>query len=1202
MNINFNNDKFKKVSIVVGSVFVVLYAVFLILPFVLSPIANSYCQHVEDLIKTSTGFDAEMDGLGIITSPNLSAGIKVKDFSLSVPTSEKPFLKAENFRIRLALLPLLIKKVQIDKVSASSVDANLVVKKDGSFLVEDYLVQKNNPESEPMTSLPFGLHLSNHLPNVNVKTYKIAFVDAIDSNEYAVDGEKFKISDFVLDKKIKFSTKGNVILDNRAVSNYDLNIYNRIMPDIQLEDLVFPKKVVLDSEVQKNKDVQSLPFNIIEIFKSINKNELTADISAKIKVSGCIKNPNIKGSLNLNAMSVAVNGNKLPESYANLVFSGNKTDIDSIFFSSVDENEKTQIIGNFHTGKKPAVDLTLRSNAQFNNIIRFVDSIAQSFEIEDFKTLSAKGGIDADFNINSDMKKVSSTGYLRVKPSKISYGLYNLSIDNIIADIDLMNNNINIKKAGFSILSHPLSLTGTIEPDSTTNLKLYADKLSVKGLIAALGQIALLKENDFNSGTLSFNALIKGKLNELKPSVNANVTGLDVLNKPSGAKLILSRAFVKLAAERKSLNGNVDISSLIFKHPTIEISVPSTKIVMDSKDIKVKNSYLLFNNSRIDIKGSITDYLTDKLNINLSANGKLRAVDIVSVIPYDMRKMFPAAGSLPLKITVNGNTKTQNISVNIAADKNNYVTFADINLLKNKPTNVNANMKISADSLTFSNSGIYSGAKQIVSLAGSISHLYSEPKLNLDISVPNDISFPIWGMGNSNITARGAVSVYGQMFEPKLKGVVNVADVSIKDIAFAITNLTAHLNGSILNGTATADEFKSGGIVAHDISSKFALTDYNDFYLSDLNARAFDGKIGGNISYSIADSSIGIDLTGTDLNSTDAIYGAVGIKNALTGILDFKAKLVMQGLTDKEIIRSMKGNINFNIDDGRFMGIGRLENLVAAQNVSSNSVLKAAISSLTTLSTIQEANKFDSINGDITLSSGNANITNINVAGPLMAYYVKGTYSIIPNTANIVILGRLDSKVVSCLGVLGDLSADKLLSYIPKFGAMTSKILKQLTADPSTENTALIPALTTGAKEYKDFKVLFNGPVESASSVKNFKWLSTCDTSSIDLSKDIQNAKDAVKTNINERVENAKTNAQNIKNNVNTIIETQKNRVENAKQEFEQTKQDIQQIKENSKQNSKNLKDLLNNAIKNSQKPVGTYQPADTTETQSVGE
>lgn len=68
-----------------------------------------------------------------------------------------------------------------------------------------------------------------------------------------------------------------------------------------------------------------------------------------------------------------------------------------------------------------------------------------------------------------------------------------------------------------------------------------------------------------------------------------------------------------------------------------------------------------------------------------------------------------------------------------------------------------------------------------------------------------------------------------------------------------------------------------------------------------------------------------------------------------------------------------------------------------------------------------------------------------------MSYYVKGTYYLLPNSATLTILGRLDSKVVSCMGVLGELSADKLLSYIPKFGAMTSKFLKQLTADPANE-------------------------------------------------------------------------------------------------------------------------------------------------------
>ena len=34
--------------------------------------------------------------------------------------------------------------------------------------------------------------------------------------------------------------------------------------------------------------------------------------------------------------------------------------------------------------------------------------------------------------------------------------------------------------------------------------------------------------------------------------------------------------------------------------------------------------------------------------------------------------------------------------------------------------------------------------------------------------------------------------------------------------------------------------------------------------------------------------------------------------------MGFNAKLVMKGVTDKEIIQSMRGNINFNIDDGKF--------------------------------------------------------------------------------------------------------------------------------------------------------------------------------------------------------------------------------------------------------------------------------------------
>lgn len=1198
MKLRFDKEKAKKLGIVLGSTFASLYLLFLILPFILSPIANSYCDKISDLIKSSTGFDTKIEGLGIVTAPNLSAGVKVKNFSLSIPASEEPLLSTEKFNIRIALLPLILKKIQLDNISAKTLNSTLVVKKDGEFLFEDYLPQTKEQEASSMTSLPYGLKLSNRLPNVKIKDYKLTFVDALNDKSYFVKGEKFKVADFVLDKKIKLSTTGQVVLDNNIVSNFDLKINNKIMPNVQLDDLVFPKAVKVEEEQEKT--TVKMPFDIIDVFNSINENGLHADVTTNVKTSGTLKSPNLKGIIDVNALTVTVNGKKLPESYANLKFKGNKTDIDSIFFTSDDENEKTQIIGNIHSGKNPAIDLTLRSNAKFNNMIRLIDSIAKSFDRNDFDTLSAKGGIDADFNINSDMKKVSSTGYLKINPSSLTYGLYNVVIDNITADIDLMNNNIDIKKAGFSVLGHPLKLSGTIENNSNTDLKLTADKLPIKGLLVAFGQAAILKDNDIKNGTLSLNTIIKGKLKELKPEINANVNTLDILNKPADVRLLLSDAVIKLICETKTFTGDIDVNSLVLKNATASITVPKTKIVMDSKDINIKHSYILVNNSRVDFSGLVKNYLNDKLNINISAKGNVASADIMAFVPSDLRAMFPYAGKLPIELVVKGDSKIQDICFKLTANPANYIKFADIDLLKNKTTKLHTDIRLAGDTLSFTDSGLWAGSKSIATLEGGISKLYSNPKLNLIISVPHQISFPIWGLNNSNISVKGDAAIVGDMLNPQVKGALNFSDISSKDLDFELKDMTANLNGDILNGSANAKKFKFGGLEASDISSKISLKNYNNLYLSDLSATSFGGKVNGKISYGISDSSIGVEMNGSGINSTDAINGAIGIKNALTGTLGFGAKLVMQGVTDREIMNSMKGNVNFTIDDGRFMGIGRLENLVTAQNIASNSILKAAISSLSTFSTVQESDKFKNITGNITLANGNANITSIKVAGPLMSYYVKGTYYLLPNSATLTILGRLDSKVVSCMGVLGELSADKLLSYIPKFGAMTSKFLKQLTADPANENTELIPALTNGSTNYKDFKVIFNGPVESSSSVRNFKWLSTCDTTQMNVKKDLENAKEAVKNNINNKVENAKNTAQNVKNNVNTIVENQKAKAEAAKKDFAQTKADLEKAKENRAQSQENLKNLFNNALKNSQHKVNTSTPEKATTSTSA--
>ena len=232
------------------------------------------------------------------------------------------------------------------------------------------------------------------------------------------------------------------------------------------------------------------------------------------------------------------------------------------------------------------------------------------------------------------------------------------------------------------------------------------------------------------------------------------------------------------------------------------------------------------------------------------------------------------------------------------------------------------------------------------------------------------------------------------------------------------------------------------------------------------------------------------------------------------------------------------------------------------------------------------------------MADGSANLNKILVAGPLMSYYVTGVYNILPNTANIIILGRLDESVVSVLGVVGELSVDKLLSSIPKLGTMSAAIWKQLTLNSASEDTSQIPALTNGSTSYKDFKVSYNGVVGAASSVKYFKWLaSTIETPvDINIKQDLQNAKEAVKENITTRVENAKNTAETVKTNIDTKIQTIKENAAQAKENFNNRE-------ENLKSTSDNIKNLLKNAIKNSlSKPAAspeaepeTAAPADTT-------
>ena len=956
----------KKLLIILGASILGIYVLFLLAPLVLNPIVNGYVPTINDEIKKATGLDSNIENIKFVTTPKLTAGIKVEKFEL------KNLMSAENFQAKMSLLPLLARKIEVDVVSLENLDVKLGVNKDGSFAGIEIPETEQPATTEPMV-LPFGLRLSNHLPDIRVGGYNVEIKDLPTGKSYVIKGDKTAVTDFILDKSIKVLAKGSMTLADREQFTYNVKINNKIMPELNLHDLVFnpqPKE-----EVKCKEPVQ---FNIIDIFKGLYDYKITANADVDLTL---IKDHST-GYIKVDNISVI----DLPPSDIELKLKNKKIDTNSNHYTA--KNEKSTLCGILAKNK---IDMCFKSNVEINNIIKIINALAMTFNIDDLQTLTANGKLDADFNIKSNMKKVNSNGYLKIPSAKLRYGLYDVNIDNINADVLLDNNNINIKNIGFSVLNQPLKFYGTISEDAKADLHLLAQNLNLRELIVAAGQGALLKENAIG-GQVNLKADIVGKLDKINPTATAGVNNLTIKNIPAN----------------------------------IAISVPKAQANINQDTIEITQTPVKVEKINFNVSGTIKNYLTEKIALNFVTTG-----DIKSTLTGDMNAV-----------------------------------------------------------------------KQILNLVFNAQ--------NSTIVVPM--------FDKSKMTFNSNIGISGNMMNPILSGVVNVPNLNIPEIPVTMENLTAKLNGTILHGNATVAKFTSGGIAAQDITSGFSLKGEN-FYLTDLKGTAFDGKIWGNIIYNLANAKTTIDFAGDGMNAEKAIHGAAGIKNALSGTLGFNTKLTLVVADYNDMMRSMKGNLNFKVTNGAFGTIGRIENFFGAGNIASNTLLKSTTAALSNLAGIKNTAKFDYIEGDMTFNNGWADIKSIKSTGATLAYFVKGKYNLINGTTNVTVLGRLDSTVVALLGPIGDLSADKLLSAIPKFGALTASIVNNMTTNPKGENIAAIPALSGNSTGHKDFKVMFNGGLESTSSIKSFKWLTKVDTSALQTTSAVETLK-SLKDTVNEDFSN----------------------------------------------------------------------------------
>ena len=107
---------------------VIIYGLFLLSPFIISPILNNSIQSIikDNQDSTKLGLNTIIEDVKLVTTPKLTVGLKIGKFEILKPNKDE-ILSAKDFQVKMSLLSLLAKKIEVDLVSLEDLDVKLGV-------------------------------------------------------------------------------------------------------------------------------------------------------------------------------------------------------------------------------------------------------------------------------------------------------------------------------------------------------------------------------------------------------------------------------------------------------------------------------------------------------------------------------------------------------------------------------------------------------------------------------------------------------------------------------------------------------------------------------------------------------------------------------------------------------------------------------------------------------------------------------------------------------------------------------------------------------------------------------------------------------------------------------------------------------------------------------------------------------------------
>lgn len=313
----------KLIKIVVGLLLVIILAVIVYVTAFFD--ANDYKDQITTQVEQQTGRDFNIDG-DINVSVFPWVGLKVEKVKLGNAQgfSERDFAEISRLDVKVKLLPLLTKQVQVDKVSLHGLSVSLEVDKQGQTNWAD-LSKKPSGSAEPKASQPVQNEASEQPAQGGAALAGLAVngIEFIDANIRWTDAQtetiasvsdlSLETSEIVFDEPIEVSFKARVASNQPEVDagislqtnvsiNEELNVFTVDAMKLNVETMmpsVSRSMMSLLVETNAQVDLKQQKADL----KGMKISALGATLNADLAITELDVGPKIKGTISTNAIN-----------------------------------------------------------------------------------------------------------------------------------------------------------------------------------------------------------------------------------------------------------------------------------------------------------------------------------------------------------------------------------------------------------------------------------------------------------------------------------------------------------------------------------------------------------------------------------------------------------------------------------------------------------------------------------------------------------------------------------------------------------------------------------------------------------------------------------------------------------------------------------------------------------------------------------